>query len=104
LYSVLCCQVEVSVSGWSLVQRSPTDCGVSECDREAWIMRRPWPTGGCCAIGNKNCAFETSSYFNTARRSPGTRWLSYQWLVMMFILVQIYQLSAEVSASIFSVK
>jgi hypothetical protein len=22
----------------------------SECDREAWIMRRPWPTGGCCAI------------------------------------------------------
>ena len=28
--SVLCCQVEVSVSGWSLVQRSPTDCGVYE--------------------------------------------------------------------------
>jgi hypothetical protein len=25
----------VYVSGWSLVQRSPTDCGVSECDREA---------------------------------------------------------------------
>jgi hypothetical protein len=22
---------------------------VSECDREASIMRRPWPTGGCCA-------------------------------------------------------
>ena len=32
---VLCCQVEVSASGWSLVQRSPTECGVSECDREA---------------------------------------------------------------------
>jgi hypothetical protein len=26
LASVLCCQVEVTVSGWSLVQRSPTDC------------------------------------------------------------------------------
>jgi hypothetical protein len=29
--SVVCCQVEVSATGWSLVQRSPTDCGVSEC-------------------------------------------------------------------------
>jgi hypothetical protein len=25
----------------------PTDCGVSECDRETSIMRRPWPTRGC---------------------------------------------------------
>ena len=46
--SVVCCQVEVEVSasGRSLVQRSPTDCGVSECDREASTMKRPWPTGG----------------------------------------------------------
>jgi hypothetical protein len=28
------CQVEVSTSGWSLVQKSPNECGVSECDRE----------------------------------------------------------------------
>jgi hypothetical protein len=28
----VCCQVEVSATGRSLVQRSPTDCGVSECD------------------------------------------------------------------------
>ena len=49
--SVECCQVEVSASGRSLVRRSPTKCGVSECDREASIMRRPWPTGGCCAMG-----------------------------------------------------
>jgi hypothetical protein len=33
--SVVCCQVEVSASGWSLIQRNPTECGVSECDREA---------------------------------------------------------------------
>jgi hypothetical protein len=33
---VLCCQVEVSATSWSLVKRSPTECGVSEvCDREA---------------------------------------------------------------------
>jgi hypothetical protein len=27
--SIVCCQVEVSAMGWSLVQRSPTECGVS---------------------------------------------------------------------------
>jgi hypothetical protein len=32
---VVCFQVEVSAKGLSLVQRSPTECGVSECDREA---------------------------------------------------------------------
>ena len=31
------CQVEVSATGWSLVQRSATECGVSECDREASV-------------------------------------------------------------------
>ena len=33
---------------------SPTECGVSECDREALIMRRPWPTEGYCSGGNEN--------------------------------------------------
>jgi hypothetical protein len=32
LLSVLCCRVQVSASGWSLLQKSPTECGVSECD------------------------------------------------------------------------
>jgi hypothetical protein len=31
LASVVCCQIEVSVTGRSLVQRSPTDCGASLC-------------------------------------------------------------------------
>jgi hypothetical protein len=53
--NVVCCQVEVSASGWSLVQRSPTECGVSECDREPSIMRRLWPSRGCCAAGEGNC-------------------------------------------------
>jgi len=44
---VVCYQVEVSASGRSLVQRSPTECGVSECDREASKVKRPWPTRGC---------------------------------------------------------
>jgi len=49
----VCFQVEVSASGWSLVQRIPTKCGVSEDDREASIISRLWPTGGCCATGKK---------------------------------------------------
>jgi hypothetical protein len=39
-HCVVCCQVEVSATSWSLVQRSPTDCGVSKtCDREASTKR-----------------------------------------------------------------
>ena len=34
IVSIVCCQVEVSASDWSSVQRSPTACGVSECDRQ----------------------------------------------------------------------
>jgi hypothetical protein len=30
LVIVVCCQVEVFETGWSLVQRSPTECGVSK--------------------------------------------------------------------------
>jgi len=41
LVNVVCCQVGVSALGLSLVQRSPTACCLSECDREASIMRRP---------------------------------------------------------------
>jgi len=32
----------VSATGWSFVQRSPSNCGVSEYDREASAVRRPW--------------------------------------------------------------
>jgi hypothetical protein len=30
LVSVVCCQVEVSATSWSLVQRNPTECSVSK--------------------------------------------------------------------------
>jgi hypothetical protein len=56
--SVVCCQVEVSATGWSLVQRIPTDCGVSKvCDRETLKKKtmKPRPPRGCRAIGKKNC-------------------------------------------------
>jgi hypothetical protein len=53
MLSVVCCQVKVSATGRSLVQRSPAECGASECDRDASIRKRPWPTRGCC-ISEKN--------------------------------------------------
>jgi hypothetical protein len=43
---VVRCQVEVSATGRSPVQRTPTDCGVSVYDCEPSIMRRNWPLGG----------------------------------------------------------
>jgi hypothetical protein len=41
IVGVVCCHVEVPVSGRSLTQRILTECGVSEYDREASIMRSP---------------------------------------------------------------
>jgi hypothetical protein len=41
--SVVCGQIEVSATGRLLVQRSPSECGVSECDLQTSTMRRPMP-------------------------------------------------------------
>ena len=46
LVSVTCCLEELSASGWSSVQRSPTDYGVSECDRETSKISKRCPTRG----------------------------------------------------------
>jgi hypothetical protein len=51
LVTVVYYQVEFSASSWSLVQKTPTDCDVSEWNREASIMRRPWTSMGSCAMG-----------------------------------------------------
>jgi len=42
----VCCPVEDSASAWSLVQRSPIECGVSKCDFEVWTLKNPGPTRG----------------------------------------------------------
>jgi hypothetical protein len=70
--SVVCCQVEVSATGWSFVRRSPTERGVSKnCDREVlsvvfcqvevsatgWSFVRRSPTE--CGV-SKNCDREAS--------------------------------------------
>ena len=63
LVSVLYCQVQVSASGRSLVERFPTECGVSECDREAWT--RPWPTLSWCKNFSESWQKPTKSYSRT---------------------------------------
>jgi len=62
LVSVVCFHIEVSASGWSLVQRSPIVCGVSEYDFVVW-MRGFWLTGGCCAVGEKLIYTHICEYF-----------------------------------------
>ena len=50
LVSVVFRQVDISESGSSFVQRSPTEFGVSECDSEASIMRKGCPNRGSGAM------------------------------------------------------
>jgi hypothetical protein len=47
--SAVCCQFEVSAVSRSLVQRTPTECGVPECDLETSTMRIPL---GLSSLGN----------------------------------------------------
>jgi len=46
LVCVTCYQVESSASGWSVIQRIPTDCGESESDIEHSTTRKPGPIRG----------------------------------------------------------
>jgi len=76
----------------SLVQRSPTECGVSECDRETSIMRRPWPTTGSCIMGeggggggwNISCfpatVFVIGLHDTCCLAVPDALFLSYKWM------------------------
>jgi len=64
------------------VQRSPTECGMSECDREALIMSRPWPNRCCYAMEKKNVLF----YFLNSFRFSVWIYISIPSLsVMIFI-------------------
>jgi len=51
LVFVVCCQVEVFATCWSLIQRSHTQCVVCEFHREASITRDPDPLGAVAPWG-----------------------------------------------------
>ena len=59
------CQVQISVTGRSVVQRSPTEYGVSECDGEALKMRTTWSSGDCTRHKKKNELFTRVPGFMT---------------------------------------
>ena len=63
LVSVLCSQVELPVTCRSLARSSPTECGVSECDREISTMRRSRPTR-VVDLPKKNTHTHTSARVN----------------------------------------
>ena len=46
--SVVCYKVEVSATSWSLVQRSPTDCGAS-----LFVIEKPQEWGGSGPLGGR---------------------------------------------------
>jgi len=62
LVNVVFCQVEVSAPGRSLVQRSPTECVVSQYDREASIIGKPWPTRAPRAIEKCEVFYKLTLY------------------------------------------
>jgi len=72
--SVVCCQVEASASCISLVQTSPTEDDVSECDSEASTMRKPWPIRGSCATGMKKTFL----------------WINFRYGFNLYIYIYIY--------------
>jgi hypothetical protein len=47
LVIIVCCQIEISATGRLFVQRSPSECGVSQCDLETSTIRRSRPTRVC---------------------------------------------------------
>jgi hypothetical protein len=51
--SVVCCQVEVSATGRSLVQSGPTECGASECDLETSTIKEVPAHYGLSRYGKK---------------------------------------------------
>ena len=65
--SVVSYQVKVSALGLSIVQRSNTDCGVTECDRETSIMRVP--RLAVCTLHIKSNLFGTTFPPATSRET-----------------------------------
>ena len=93
LFSVLCvCQVEVSATGRSLFQRSPTLCGVSKGDLESSTMRRPTPTRAVEPRKKEFNALTSLKCTNTCQRFTPLYFV-FQWSLpyeISFFLILLY--------------
>jgi hypothetical protein len=79
---VVCRQVEVSATSWSLDQRSPTDCGASLC----LITKTPWPRKSqpvmdCRGKKKKNITHSSKSTHTLFWGSMLWQRLWFQWYV-----------------------
>ena len=88
--SVVCCQVEVSATSWSLVQRSPTDCGSSLC-----VIKKPRTRGGYSpARGLQNTNLQwvvaTVESFWYKYNSDNRKWRHMAFPCFKFILWQLF--------------
>ena len=54
----VCCQVEISATDRSFIQRNPAECGVSERDLETSTVGRPRPTGTVEPYKIEHCAIQ----------------------------------------------
>ena len=86
--SVVCCQVEVSATSWSLVQRSPTDCGASLCViKKPREWGRPGPLEAVAPITNKQTNKQTMFLRNRPatwcrlRRLSGSNFICLRWVL-----------------------
>jgi hypothetical protein len=60
----VCCQSRVGSGlcvGLIAHPEESTECRVSECDREASIMRRTWSSSGCCPGGGGRTVYRRTS-------------------------------------------
>jgi len=90
LVSVTFCQVEVSVTSWSLVQRSPNECGVTEFDREVSILKKTWSNGEYCAMGD-GFIWNSTVYAQSRDTSVGPKYVAYRYKIHTELcLIAIY--------------
>jgi hypothetical protein len=65
-------------------------CDVSECEREASTIRRPWPTGGCCSSGKKTFR-ETVQNIRTQRICQLVTYTLYAVRCGSLLMVETYR-------------
>jgi len=55
------------------------ECGVSECDHEASILRTPWPSRGLLRHGKKNTAWYEVLHYKGMKSMQPTNDVACKW-------------------------
>jgi len=67
-------------------RRRPTECGVSESDREALIMRQPWPSRGCWAMKKGDEGLSLDKHMCDYLVNVFLIFTSWVWLFLSFLV------------------